>query len=164
MKLSNTLSASILTALLGAGNGSVNIGNGSHCWLGLSDRDPGDDGSLFREPSGMGYTRTDIAAVMNTRYKSAELEESAATLHYRRIGNADQISFHEALDPANPEAATGGDWGSISHWGLFTAKTGGTLYAWGELLNPVNIQTHNVFLFRDGEFEISLEETAANTI
>lgn len=162
MKLNESLSSRFLSALLGAGTGSVDIGNGSHCWLGLSDRDPGDDGSLFREPSGKGYVRTDIASFMSTTYKSAELEEAAVTQHTRRIGNAGQLSFHEALDPSNPDAATGGDWGSMSHWGLFTAKIGGTLYAWGELLAPVNIQTHNVFLFRDGEFEISLEEAASN--
>ncbi|MCR5663829.1 MAG: hypothetical protein K6G17_03005 [Oscillospiraceae bacterium] len=157
MTLSESLNRNLLKALTGQNNGTLSVGNGSACWLGLSKTDPGATGSGFTELSGKGYARTNIAAAMNNAFRSASLEETEITDHARRIGNSDQIAFHEALDPEHPEASTGGDWDTATHFGLFTARTGGTLYAWGALDSPVTVNTHEVLLFRDGCFELYTE-------
>jgi hypothetical protein len=72
---------------------------------------------------------------MNLKYISYQLGEEVATAHTRRIGNTDEISFHESVLAGNPEAEEGAEWGKILYYGLFTSETNTTPYAWGRLNN-----------------------------
>lgn len=131
--------------------GTVNIGNYSYsgsthsgtCYMGLYTEMPDNDGAGGQEVAGNHYSRVRIAGaskllageanLMSTNYKSFSRKEETAQDHYRRIGNVDEISFPEALNPADEDAETGGDWGNIVGFGLFTDKTGGAPYAWGRV-------------------------------
>lgn len=132
--------------------GPVNIGNyeyssstpGGACYMGLYTEMPDNDGAGGQEVAGNHYARVRIAGasklfageanLMSTKYKSFSRKEEVAQDHYRRIGNVDEISFPEALNPADEDAETGGDWGNIVGFGLFTEKTGvGAPYAWGRV-------------------------------
>lgn len=138
------------------GDGSVNIGNYNYdknqsegykysgsCYMGLYTDMPDNDGAGGQEVAGNHYSRVRIggasnlapgeARLMSTNYKSFSRKEDTATDHSRRIGNVDEISFPEALNPADEDAETGGDWGNIVGFGLFTDKTGGAPYAWGRV-------------------------------
>lgn len=85
--------------------------------VGLSTTTPTEAGGNFTEPSGNGYARvskprgaTDWAAASGTAPAVAS--------------NATVITF---------PTASGGNWGTVTHFGLFSASTGGTLYFWGAL-------------------------------
>ena len=54
-----------------------------------------------------------------------------------------------------PEATA--DWGTVTHFGLFTSATGGTPFLWGALSDPVNIPSGYVPLFRAGKLSIGIE-------
>ena len=129
--------------------GPVNIGNYTDhgtgtCYMGLYTEMPDNDGAGGQEVVGNHYARVRIAGasdlsageanLMSTKYKSFSRKEEVAQDHYRRIGNVDEISFPEALNPADEDAETGGDWGNIVGFGLFTDKTGVSApYAWGRV-------------------------------
>ena len=128
--------------------GPVNIGNydnpNGSCYMGLYTEMPDNDGVGGQEVAGNHYSRVRIAGIsklspgeanlMSTKYKSFSRKEEVAQDHYRRIGNVDEISFPEALNPADEDAETGGDWGNIVGFGLFTSKTGVEApYAWGRV-------------------------------
>lgn len=129
--------------------GPVNIGNytdssSGSCYMGLYTEMPDNDGVGGQEVAGNHYSRVRIAGasklspgeanLMSTKYKSFSRKEEVAQDHYRRIGNVDEISFPEALNPADEDAETGGDWGNIVGFGLFTDKTGSSApYAWGRV-------------------------------
>ena len=54
-----------------------------------------------------------------------------------------------------PEATA--DWGTVTHFGLFTSASGGTPFLWGALSEPVNIPSGYVPLFRSGKLSISID-------
>ena len=54
-----------------------------------------------------------------------------------------------------PEATA--DWGTVTHFGLFTSASGGTPFLWGALSEPVNIPSGYVPLFRAGKLSISID-------
>ena len=171
MLLSETLSTQILKSLTGNGTKpstsasvgaatSVPIGAYLSCYIGLSTADPTTDGSGFSEPAtSKGYKRLECHELMSTTYKSYAKNETEDTAHTRRIGNKDELSFHEACLIDNPDSETGADWGKITHIGLFTSESGGTPYAWCKLDNEngVTISTHQKFIFRAGHFELYLD-------
>ena len=159
MLLDKTTAGGILKGLCGTANFPAD--HSGNCWMGLFTAAPGNSPTAASianiELSGKGYRRTNISAVMNQSYKSYALSEAAVTAHDRRIGNADQIAFHEAINESDPDAATGGDWATVTHFGLFSSETATTPFAWGALDSAVTVTTHKVFLFRDGHFEIYMD-------
>lgn len=83
----------------------------------LSTTTPTEAAGNFTEPSGNGYARvskpraaTDWAAASGTAPAVAS--------------NATAVAF---------PAASGGSWGTVTHFGLYSASSGGTLYFWGAL-------------------------------
>lgn len=100
------------------------FGGGSTSWapatwyVGLSTTTPNDDGTGFTEPTGGSYARK--AVTNNTTNFPAAETVSGVT----RKRNGTKITF------TNPT----GDWGVITHYGLFTAATGGT----PEYSNPLD--------------------------
>lgn len=104
-------------------------------YLALSTADPTDDGSGMAEPSGMGYARKVTAgADWNAASGGA-------------IDNANDISF----------AAATGSWGTITHFALYDALTGGNMLAHGELTTAKPIGNTDVAKFTAGDIDITLD-------
>lgn len=165
MKLSTTLTTNILNALCGKNNSGtsqvpksdVTIGSYENCWLGLFYGEPTKGGT---ELSGHGYERVEIHELMNTSYQSYALGETSVQSHGRRIGNASQISFAEAIrSNILVDAEHGGKWATATHWAMFTSKSAASsaAIAWGELDEPITVDTHQVFIIRKGHLELYME-------
>lgn len=104
-------------------------------YVGLSTADPGDDGVGLAEPSGYGYAR-----VLTTIADWADAS-GGKTL------NANAISF----------PAAEGSWGTITHFALFDAPTGGNLLASGALTVSKDISTDQIARFPAGDISITLD-------
>jgi len=104
-------------------------------YVGLSTADPGDDGAGLSEPNGNGYARSATTA--------ADWNGAAGGL----LDNAGTI----LLGPAT------GDWGTLTHFALFDAATGGHLLVHGPLTPPKAINSGDSARFAGGELEITLD-------
>jgi len=104
-------------------------------YVGLSTADPGDDGSGLAEPSGNGYARVETSAAdWNTASGGA-------------LDNANDITFPEAT----------GSWGTITHFALFDAATGGNMLAEGALSASKAIDAGDTAKFAAGDLVCSLD-------
>jgi len=104
-------------------------------YVGLSTADPTDDGTGLAEPSGNGYARVTTAAVdWNASSGGA-------------IDNANAVTF--------PQAS--GSWGTVSHFALFDASSGGNMLAHGSLGTPQAIVAGNTPSFAAGALDVSLD-------
>jgi hypothetical protein len=114
------------------------FGKGSYTpptiYLALSTADPGEDGTGLSEPSGNGYAR---AATSQADWSAA----SGGTLD-----NANAIEFPEAT----------GAWGTVTHFALFDAASGGHLLAHGALFQSKTIASGDTARFAVGDLGISL--------
>jgi len=104
-------------------------------YVALSTTDPGESGSGLDEPDSGGYAR---AATQASDWSSA-----AGGL----IDNAAAIEF---------DAATG-DWGTMTHFALFDAATGGNLLAHGSLTQSKAVSTGDSARFAPGDLEVTLD-------
>lgn len=148
MLLSLSKSEALLTNLSGKSS-SASIGSYENCWLGLLTTLPADDGTGAAEPgSGKNYARVEIHSLMSVSSRVAQ--------------NSDDIDFHADYDESDPSAATGADWGTIKGVGLFTSRTGNTMYAWGKLTQDVTVSTHNTLHIRKNKLKITLTEVTAS--
>lgn len=107
----------------------------STIYVGLSTADPLEDGSGLAEPSGNGYARVQTAS---SDWNAAS--EGA-------LDNASNIAFAQAT----------GNWGTITHFALFDAATGGNMLAHGALSLSKAISTSDYTGFEAGDLEISLD-------
>lgn len=111
------------------------------CYLALSTTPPNAAGGNFTEPPGStGYART-LLGTYNSPSTFIMSAPSGGT-----TTNTDIIFFPEAT----------ASWGSITHFGLFDAKTGGNLMVYGQLSAPVTVPANYVPLFRAGYFTMSI--------
>lgn len=148
MKLSATKRAALLGNMCGQ-SASITIGQANNTWLGLyvsaTSSTPGAvelaPNVYGVEVSGNNYERVNIHDVMSMTYISHSLNESEATEHNDRIGNTEEIKFNMALNPSDPSSSTGGDWGTVIGYGLFTNKAAGTLYAMGTFTQAITVTT-----------------------
>lgn len=83
-------------------------------FVGLSTTTPTDTGTNFTEPSGNAYARVSTAA--------ADWAAAAAGDPSTK-SNGNAVTF--------PQAS--GSWGTVTHFGLFSATSGGTVQIWGAL-------------------------------
>lgn len=97
----------------------------STVYMALYTSNPGDD-DTGTEVSGNGYQRQPVTF-------------SAAS--NRQIVNSNQVEFPEATGP----------WGTITHFGLRDAETGGNLLFYGALTAPVTIGQGQQLIFRAGD-------------
>ena len=104
-------------------------------FIGLSTADPLDDASGLAEPSGNGYTR---------------VETSGATWNSAASGATDN-----AADMTFPEAS--GAWGTITHFALFDAVSGGNMIGHGSLSTPKTIDNGDTAKFSSGDLDITLD-------
>lgn len=102
-------------------------------YVALSTADPLDDGSGLAEPSGNGYSRTQVP--------------SWSTASAGQVSNAAQVQFPQAT----------GAWGTITHFALLDAATGGNLLAHAQLSATLTVQTGNAPLFDVGDVVVSLD-------
>lgn len=148
MLLSTAKSAALLENICGKSS-SVSVTTSGNAWLGLFTTKPNSSGSGGVEvsSSGKNYSRVEISSFMSATNRS--------------IVNTNDINFNAAIVPSDPTAQTGADWGTIVAFGLFTARTGGTLYAWGDLESSVTVNTQNTLHFLAGKFELFLDESVS---
>jgi len=113
----------------------------STCYIGLSTTTPDSDGSNFTEPaSTTGYLRSLLGNSSNSvTYLMATPSDGSTK-------NNNIIFF--------PEATEG--WGTVTHFGIFSAKTGGTPIFWGALTASVAVPTGYIPIFRVGSLSVSL--------
>ena len=115
------------------------FGKGSYTppviYVALSTADPTDDGSGFAEPSGNAYARVQTSASDWNVASSGSLD------------NAGDITFGQAT----------GSWGTITHFALFDAVTGGNMLAHGALNQPKAIGSSDSAKFEAGDLDISLD-------
>lgn len=100
-------------------------------YIGLFTTDPTDDGS-GTEVSGGSYARTSATF-------AAPSNGSSAT-------NAD-VQFPQAT----------GNWGTVTHFGIFDASTSGNLLYHGALTASKTIETGDVFKIASGNLTVTLE-------
>ncbi|HSV98857.1 MAG TPA: hypothetical protein VLI39_01700 [Sedimentisphaerales bacterium] len=101
----------------------------------LSTADPGEDGSGLDEPEGAGYAR---AVTQASDWSSAD---------GGLIDNVEGIEFN---------AATGA-WGTLTHFALFDAATGGNLLAHGSLTQPRNVNASDAPVFPPSDLQVTLD-------
>ena len=115
------------------------FGKGSYApptiYLGLSTADPLDDASGLAEPSGNGYARVQTSASDWNAASGGSLD------------NANDLTFAQA---------TGG-WGTIIHFVLFDAATGGNMLAHGALSQSKAVESSDTAIFEAGDLDISLD-------
>lgn len=115
------------------------FGKGSYTpptiYVGLSTADPLDDASGLAEPVGNGYARVQTSASDWNAASGGSLD------------NANEITFAQAT----------GSWGTITHFALFDAATGGSMLAHGALSQSTVIDILNIARFEPGDLDISLD-------
>ena len=109
--------------------------------------------------NGSGELSSDI---MSDKYRSHSLGDTStpSTAYARRIGNTRDIVFNQAYKNDDPDATTGADWGTIVGFAVYESESSSAdnfLFC-GKLEQPVTIETHDVFLFRLGCFELISED------
>lgn len=113
------------------------FGKGSYTpptiYVGLSTADPTDDGSGLAEPSGSGYARVETAG--------SDWDAAVAGA----LDNANAIQF----------AAATGSWGTITHFALFDAISGGNMLAHGALSASQSITSGKTARFAAGALDVS---------
>jgi len=115
------------------------FGKGSYTpptiYVALSTADPLDDASGVSEPSGGSYARKSTAAAdWNTAASGA-------------IDNANDITFAQAT----------GAWGTITHFALMDAASGGNLLAHGSLTASKTIGNGDTAKFAAGDLDVTLD-------
>jgi hypothetical protein len=111
----------------------------SNLWIALSTADPTDTGSSIAEPSGNGYQRV--------------LQNSWTTASSRANSNNGDITF--------PQAS--GAWGTISHWGIFDASSGGNMIAHGSFSVSKSVVSGNIPKINSGDLDISFNSGGVTT-
>jgi hypothetical protein len=104
-------------------------------YVALSACDPGESGSGLDEPEGGGYARVATEA---DDWNSAD---------GGLLDNAVAIEFNAAT----------GNWGTMTHFALFDAATGGNLLAHGSLTQPKTVNAADRAEFPPGDLEVTLD-------
>ncbi len=104
-------------------------------YVGLSAADPGDDGSGLSEPSGGAYARV---ATAGTDWNAAG---------GGALDNTNAIEFPEAT----------ASWGTITHFALFDAASGGHLLAHGSLTISKTVSVGDTASFAAGALDVTLD-------
>lgn len=104
-------------------------------YVGLSTADPTEDGSELAEPSGDGYARVTTAG------SDWDASSGGAT------ANATAIEFPEAT----------ASWGTLTHFALFDAASGGNMLAHGALDDSKAIGSGDTARFAIGDLEVTLD-------
>ena len=102
-------------------------------YVALSTANPAEDGSGMAEPSGNGYERKVTAPADWTASSGGALS------------NANELAFPEAT----------GDWGTITHFALYDALTGGNFLGYGTLSQSKIVGNGDVVKFAVGDLDVT---------
>lgn len=126
----------------------------SSAYIALSTTTPNADGSNFTEPStSASYTRLNITSKMAGGGGSIPTDSSDYSVPAGVNRNNDILVFNEAL----------ANWGTITHYGLFSSATGGTAIYTGAIKDDdgndtsVTVNATDVAVFKIGQIEITIE-------
>ena len=140
----------LLDQLFAATSGSQK----NYYYIGLSTTMPKPDGSNFTEPSiPAGAVDDNGASITVNEYERVSLSGLVSNAANAIVKNTAIIFFNEAEHYA---------WGTITHFGIFTAKTGGTPIFYGELTSPVTVQKNYIPIFRKDKLQVGLDQDPAN--
>lgn len=129
---SNTVEAQILDHFFGKATMAQ-----PSIFVALSTADPTDDGSGVAEPVGNGYARVSAgAAAWNAATGTAPAIAA----------NGQPVTFAQAT----------GSWGTLTHFALFDASTGGTFLGSGALNTPTAIGNGDTAEFSAGSLQMKL--------
>lgn len=121
-------------------------------FLALSTTAPNENGGNVSEPfSQYGYARVSLKA---TAFTSQGIFPDNPS--YDQAD--DQYSITNVADIQFPEAT--GSWGTITHFAIYDAKTGGNLIAFGALNSSITPAANTVPIVRAGQMTVS-EEAAS---
>lgn len=139
MSFFNTFENEVLDEILGASASLLT----ATVQIGLSTTTPAEDGSNITEPIGNGYSRVTV--------NNDGTQWPAAASGIKK--NANDITF---------PAASGGDWGTITHFVIYDVPGGnpkiwGTLDDGGGTPSPKTITDGNQFRFLADELRIELD-------
>ena len=113
------------------------------CYIGLSTTTPDAAGGNFTEPAPTtGYSRV-LIGIYNQSNTLLMDAASGGT-----ISNSSNIIFF-------PEATSA--WGTITHFGIFSSKTGNTPIMWGALSTPISVPSGYIPIFRAGALNVTLQ-------
>lgn len=129
----NYLELEILDHIFGMGN--RNYTPPSNIFVALSTADPTDDASGIAEPSGGAYAR------VSTAYTDWDVAAAGA------LDNANAITFPEAT----------ASWGTITHFALYDALTGGNMLAHGSLTTSKSVSSGDTIQFAAGDLDVTLD-------
>jgi hypothetical protein len=104
-------------------------------YVALSAADPGETGAGLSEPVGSGYARVYTAGGDWNAANSGLLD------------NAGAIVFNAAT----------GDWGTLTHFALFDALTGGNMLAHGTLTLAKTVGSGDTVQFAPGDLSVTLD-------
>lgn len=135
--ITNYAANKVLQALCGKAN-SLTLGQTAY--VGLSTTAPTVAGGNVTEPSGNGYSR-----VMLGNYNQSYTQKMG-TPSGGAISNTEIIYYPEAT----------GAWGTITHFCIYDAPTGGNLLAFGALTTSITPTANTIPIIRVGELDISL--------
>lgn len=133
--LSNYLELELLDHVFKVGSYTVP----TNIYIALSTADPGEAAAGIAEPSGNGYAR--------------KVHNSWDAASSRATANNGACTF----------AAATGSWGTITHYAIFDAITGGNFLGYGTLTTPNAVVNGNVVTFADGEIDITFNANGFST-
>ena len=127
MSLTNAFETSTLSYLLTTGS----VTRPTAWYVALFTSDPTDTGAAGTEVSGFGYTRTAVTF---------------------------SVTGDTASNTAGVEfpAATGGDWGTVSHIGIMDASSGGNMIIHSALTVAKAISDGDVFRIPTADLDVTL--------
>ena len=117
--------------------GGLDYAEPATLYIALSTTTPTDAGGNFTEPVGNGYARKGEANNKTTWTTAAA----------GALSNAIEIIFAQAT----------GAWGTITHFGIFDALTGGNLLATGALTVAKPIDADDTAKFAVGDLDVTLD-------
>lgn len=127
MSFTNTYETHVLNYVFSA----ASVTRPTAWYVGLFTADPTDTGSTASEVSGSGYARTSVSFTV-----SNDLATNSAAVEF--------------------PAASGGNWGTISHMAVMTASSGGDMIVHSALTVAKAINDGDVFRIPTGDLDITL--------
>lgn len=110
----------------------------SNWYVGLSSTTPTEAGANFTEPGGGAYAR--VITTASSDWNSATAADPSVS------DNSSVLTFTTATAV----------WGTMTHFGLFTGSSGGTVQIWGALSTPRYVVTNDVASFAAGTLDVKM--------
>lgn len=132
MPFSNYLRDVVLDEVWGASNYTA----ATNIYVALSTTTPTADDTNVTEPSGNGYARVEVTNNLTNFPAAVDGAKS----------NGTTITFPEAT----------GSWGTVTHFVLYDASTGGNMLGFGALTTSKTIESGDTASFATGDLDITL--------